>query len=114
MHSERQYIDIESGLARVRGNKTLYGRMLGMFLNGGECAALEENLSAQDYFAAANTAHAIKGIAGNLSLTALFDISATLTEHLRQGEPDEQEVADFRSICAATRQVVEQTIADLA
>ncbi len=38
----KEYIDLDAALGRVRGNKGLYGRMLGMFTASEEFGALEE------------------------------------------------------------------------
>ncbi|MCR5102824.1 MAG: Hpt domain-containing protein, partial [Butyrivibrio sp.] len=40
----------------------------------------------KNYDEAFNVAHAIKGVAGNLALTPLFDEISDMTEHLRQKE----------------------------
>jgi HPt (histidine-containing phosphotransfer) domain-containing protein len=100
--SRRQYVDMDEALARVRGNKKFYRRMLGLFLTSGEFAALDEALAAADYGRAADVAHGIKGMTGNLSLTALFKTSARMMDTLRQGHLDEDALADYRDAYALT------------
>ncbi|MCL2578974.1 MAG: Hpt domain-containing protein [Oscillospiraceae bacterium] len=99
------YINLEEGLGRVRGNQKLYARMLGMFIANKEMALLEEKLAAGDLQGGAEVAHAIKGMTGNLSLTALFEVSATLMEKLGAGEIDQDLVARYREVAQKTLEV---------
>jgi len=111
--SRDDYVNVKEGLARIRDNKKLYRRMLGMFLESGEFAALEDSLMQKDYGKAADSAHAIKGMTGNLSLTELFNVSTKMMEELRQGlAPDESQAA-FRAAYGMTRQYVEEVIQEL-
>lgn len=107
------YVNSAEGLARVRGNATLYKRMLGMFVGSTEFAALEEALAAGDWARGADVAHAIKGMTGNLSLTAIFDASTELMLQLRQGAPDEALLAHYRAVLEETQLQVAQAIATL-
>ena len=91
-----QYINLAEGLGRIRGNKKLYVMMLGMFLNGKEADALEKNLERGDITAAHESVHAIKGVTGNLSFTALFAISSALMDSFKVGKRDETMIEDFR------------------
>lgn len=108
------YLDIEGGLGRLRGNKKLYGRMLQMFMQSAEIDALETALDGQDYPKAAELAHTIKGVSGNLSMPELFETSTELMNQLRSGAPTSEALARYREAVAATRPLVEATIADLA
>ena len=104
------YMNIDEALARVRGNKKLYKRMLQMFLQSAELPALEEAFAAQDYPRAAELAHAIKGMTGNLSLTCLFDISVQLMGQLREGAPDPVAVELYHDALEKTRECVTNAI----
>ena len=106
-------INVQEGLARVRDNKKLYRRMLGMFMESGEFAVMEDSLMQKDYGKAADAAHAIKGITGNLSLTELFRISTKMMEDLRQGVADEESQATFRAAYSQTRMYVEEVMQEL-
>ena len=108
-----QYIDIDEGLGRVRNNKTLYKRMLDMFLNSKETGEFEAFIEQKDCEEASKSAHAIKGIAGNLSLKLLFKLSTDLVEELRKGIINEQALDDYREALEKTRAAVEQTISSL-
>ena len=106
-------VNIAEGLARVRDNQKLYTKMLGMFMESGEFAALEEYLTQKDYAKAADSAHAIKGMTGNLSLTALFNTSTRLMEELRQGAASEEAETDFRAAYSQTRVYVQEVIGEM-
>ena len=113
MLTRDDYINVKEGLGRVRDNKKLYQKMLGMFLHGGECASLEESLANKDLENAANLAHAVKGITGNLSLTALFTISTKMMDELRKGVASEELHAAFTDANRITREYVEEVMREL-
>ncbi|MDL2235180.1 Hpt domain-containing protein [Christensenellaceae bacterium OttesenSCG-928-L17] len=106
-----KYIDLETGLGRVRGNKTLYARMLQMFLDSKEFAAFEDAVAAGNLTAAAESIHGIKGMTGNLSLTAVFETSMALMNDLRAGNLDETLLAEYREALTETQRVVREYIA---
>ncbi|MDR1932645.1 MAG: Hpt domain-containing protein [Spirochaetales bacterium] len=108
---EKKYIDAEIGLGRVRGNAVIYKKMLGMFLNSKEFDTFEEALAANDYSKAADVAHAIKGLTGNLALTPLFEESTKLMNQLRDGKYDEETLASYRSALTETRSEVKKFVA---
>ncbi len=109
----KEYIDLDAALGRVRGNKSLYARMLGMFAVSEEFAALEEALTAQDYARGAEVAHGIKGMTGNLGLMRLCETSAQLMAQMRAGTPDEALVADYHTVLAKTREAAAQLAEEL-
>ena len=111
--TKEDYINVKEGLGRIRDNKKLYRRMLGMFMESGEFAVLEDSLRLKDYSKAADAAHAIKGMTGNLSLTQLYQISAKMMEELRQGIASEESQAVFRSAYSKTRLYTEEVIQEL-
>lgn len=102
---------METGLGRVRGNKKIYGKMLGLFLQSDEFAKLEESLAAGNIEQAGEVAHAIKGMTGNLALDALFEVSTTLMDQLREGTRDEATIENLFATYKATKQVVEEEMA---
>ena len=105
---QKEYINIDSGLARIRGNKVIYKKMLMLFLQSEEFNALEQALTEQNLPKAADVAHAIKGITGNLSLPLLFGISTKILGQLREGEVSQTDIAEYRIILKETRQLVEK------
>ncbi len=97
-----QYINREAGLARIRGNRQLYARMLGMFLASEEFSRLEDALAAGNTAAAGDVAHTIKGMSGNLALDELFRLSAELMGQLRLGSAAPATLEAYRDALRAT------------
>lgn len=109
----KQYVDLDGALTRVRGNKKLYRRMLGLFTQSTEFAALEESLSQGDLTKAGEYAHSIKGMTGNLTLTKVFETSTQLMNELRAGELNDETLAAYRDALTKTRQYVDEVIAEM-
>jgi HPt (histidine-containing phosphotransfer) domain-containing protein len=105
------YIDIDSGLRRVAGSAKIYVKILNSFLATEELNKLTANLTAGDIEAAAATAHGIKGMSGNLSLTKLYNKTVEFEAKLKQGvyEPSEKEV--FDAIADKTRAYLNMMLA---
>ena len=110
MDNRAEYVDTQEAMQRFRGNVSIYRKMLQIFLQQPEFAALEKKLGEQDWTGAAEVAHAIKGMVGNLSLPALFKESTTLMNQLRQGQPDETTLASYRAALQATTKAVEELL----
>ena len=96
------YVDKEAALLRLRGNIKLYRRMLDMLLNSEEFGKLESALARQDFAGAADAAHAIKGITGNLALPLLFDLSSRLMVDLRNGTINDRILEEYRAALTET------------
>ncbi|MCU7960493.1 MAG: PAS domain S-box protein [gamma proteobacterium symbiont of Bathyaustriella thionipta] len=94
---DRQLIDTEGALARLKGNSALYLRLLHsfheQFYNAEqELAAL---LQQQDDEAARQLIHSIKGSAGNLGLTPLYETAALLEKAIKEHQDLHSGQADF-------------------
>jgi HPt (histidine-containing phosphotransfer) domain-containing protein len=106
----KKYIDVDDALSRVRGNKSLYRKMLNLFLQNEEFDNLDNYLAEKDYEKAAASAHAIKGMTGNLSFTALFECSTELLKQLQQGPPDETTVQNYHKALDMTKFLLNDAI----
>ena len=107
-----KYIDIEDGLKRVGGNKKLYLRMVGMFKSSVDFEKLSEQFAARDFEGAGESLHAIKGVAGNLSFTLLFEASVRLMEEIRDtSEVGEESSTEYMRILGETQVAVEELLA---
>ena len=82
-------IDVQGALDRMMGNEKLLARLLGKFLDDQSFAHLEAAFAAQDAEAALNAAHTLKGVAGNLSVTTVYELAGRQCDLLRAGSPDE-------------------------
>ena len=110
---QKKYIDVDSGLARIRGNTAIYKKMLMLYLQSVEFDAFDEALAEQNLSRASEIAHAIKGMTGNLSLPLLFGISTKLMGQLREGELSQVDVAQYHVILKETRHFVEKVLESL-
>ncbi|MDR0470063.1 MAG: Hpt domain-containing protein [Peptococcaceae bacterium] len=108
------YINLKEGLGRVRDNKKLYRKMLGFFMESGEFTALEDSLVQKDFGKAADVAHAIKGMTGNLGFTELFKLSTKMMEELRHDQDAGETVAAFWAAYNQTKIYVEEIMVEFA
>ncbi len=84
--------DLEGGLRRLRGNRSLYRRLLQDFSSRCDRATDEIRvaLGKRDYSSAHHLVHDIKGLAGNLSASDLQKAAGVLDriiQHGKEGEP---------------------------
>ena len=79
-------ICVEQALERMMGSEALLERLLGKFLEDRNLPALREALAAGDTEGAFTAAHTLKGVCGNLSMAALYDLFTRQTEALRCGD----------------------------
>lgn len=82
-------VDIDGGLKRLAGNEALYTKLLGSFLKTVEKNAVTPDFDAADCTETIEKAHAIKGTAGNLSITPLYESYSEILKLLRSGETEE-------------------------
>jgi len=75
--------DMTGALERFVGDEALYEQCFGMFLEDPGFTQLGEALEKKDYTGAFNAAHTLKGVAGNLGLTPLYDAVCAIVEPLR-------------------------------
>lgn len=83
---EEAGINYADALERFGGNEALYARLAVKYANDPHFAALEEALTADDTERAFSEAHALKGVAGNLSFAALYNTATKACEDLRAGD----------------------------
>jgi FOG: HPt domain len=108
------YVNVPEGLGRVANNKMLFARLVKMCQASTEFQKFEDAVVAGDPVVAGNVAHAIKGMCGNLSMTALFNASAKLCDSLRSGVWDEELLATYRSAVSETLEILPALLAELA
>ena len=87
--------DTEEGLNRCMGNQDLYFRLVSKAVDHPDFDLIGKKISEHDLFGAFESAHALKGVLGNLSLTPLYDKVSEITELLRnRSEGDYQVLLD--------------------
>lgn len=79
-------IDVSDGIRRFSGDKEGYRRFLFRFEDDEYYSRICENIQNRDLEKAFYLAHALKGIAGNLSFHELHSALIPLTEELRKGD----------------------------
>ena len=84
-------IDYGDAMDRFGDNAELYERLALKYLNDKHFVNMKAAMEVGDYDKAYAEAHALKGVAGNLSLTNLFTASSMLCESLRHGEAKQAE-----------------------
>jgi len=85
-----QGINVESGLARVGGNKKLYHKLLLQFLenNEGTVAMLQVALKQGDYPRATMNLHTLKGVAGTIGADHLYAATRDLEKRIKEGQDE--------------------------
>lgn len=99
-------VDIDDGLKRLNGNEKLYTRLLGTFIKTFDAGVVKPDFDANNCNEAIEKAHAIKGTAGNLSLTPIYESYSEILALLRTGKPE-----DAREILKKIEPVQEEIIA---
>ncbi len=82
-------VDVEDGMKRLMGNEKLYTRLLGSFVKMIKSQEVTEDFDATDCTPVIEKVHSIKGTAGNLSLTPIFESYSEMLSLLRTGKPEE-------------------------
>ena len=77
-------IDVDDALSRFMDNESLMVKFLLRFPQDQNFRQLQEALAAGDAAGAYTAAHTLKGVAGNLSMAALFRQASAVTEDLRK------------------------------
>ncbi|MCX4268616.1 MAG: Hpt domain-containing protein [Lachnospiraceae bacterium] len=81
-------VDIEDGLKRLNKNEALYKRLLGTFVKTMKAKTIAPDFDASNCTEAIEIAHAIKGTAGNLSITPVYEAYSEIVNLLRTGQPE--------------------------
>ena len=77
-------IDLEDAMERFMDNEAMMTKFLIRFLDDPSFSQLCRAMEQQDAESAFEAAHTLKGVAGNLSMKALFQQTSALVEDLRQ------------------------------
>ena len=93
-------INIDAGLAATGGNKKLYHNLLNRFVEryGQSASLLRELLKKESYVEAARLAHTIKGVAANLGMERITDITKRIESCLPEIPPGENLLEQFEGV----------------
>lgn len=81
-------IDYVDAMDRFGDNAELYERLALKYLNDSHLVGLQAAIEAHDFSDGYSEAHALKGVAGNLSFKDLFQTAALVSDALYAGESD--------------------------
>lgn len=81
-------IDYDQGLKRFLGKSEIYEKYLGKFIEDTNYQDMLVALDKNDIESVFRHAHALKGLAGNLSMNKLYDNIVNLVEELKIGETE--------------------------
>lgn len=85
-------VNVDDALERFMGNVSLYERMLGTFPDMLENSFVEPDFDCNDYGETTENAHAIKGAAGNLSISPLYEAYTEIVRLLRAEQPEQAKI----------------------
>lgn len=85
-------VDIDGGLKRLGGNEKLYTRLLGSFLKAIKTYYVQPDFDCNNYTDIIEKTHALKGTAGNLSITPVYEAYTEIVDLLRSGHPEEAKI----------------------
>lgn len=75
--------DMDGAMERFINDEVLYAECFRLFLEDSNFTALGDALSEKDYPSAFHAAHTLKGVAGNMGLSSLYDAICEIVESLR-------------------------------
>ena len=79
--------DYGATMARFMGSETMYLRLLDMLFQDKNLQKLGDAVASGDLRGVFEAAHTLKGVAGNMGLTPLYDAVCAMVEPLRTGQP---------------------------
>jgi chemotaxis protein histidine kinase CheA len=98
--------NVQEALERFVDDADLYIMCMNLFVGDASFASLGEAIKSQNYEAAFEAAHTLKGVAGNVSAGPLYEIIESLTDKLRANnhagvEEDYKKIMGYRDSLAA-------------
>lgn len=81
-------VNTQEAIARLNNNSAFYVKMLGKFNGELENHPVMPHLESGDLQAAVTSAHTLKGLTGNLSITPLYKAYTEIVALLRADEPE--------------------------
>ncbi|MBC8531733.1 Hpt domain-containing protein [Gehongia tenuis] len=97
--------DYSVTMERFMGNEGMYFKFLNMLLEDQSLKNLGAALAASDYQGAFEAAHTLKGVAGNMGLTPLYNVVCEIVEPLRLRERRDDYKALYQNIEEEFRKV---------
>jgi len=108
------YINEEEGKKRVMNNGKLYAKLLTKFKSDTNLSDLAAFAGSQDWDKAQGSAHTLKGIAANLSLTELFNQSLDVETQLKGKSLNPESLENLKNCFSETVVKIEEVIVKYA
>ena len=108
------YVNEEEGKKRLMNNDKLYAKLLTKFKTDTKLDDLVASAGAQEWEKAHAAAHAVKGVAGNLSLTELYNQSLDVETQIKGKSLKAESMENLKACFAETQVQVEKVIAKYA
>jgi HPt (histidine-containing phosphotransfer) domain-containing protein len=105
------YLNEEEGKRRVMNNAKLYVKLLTKFKAETNLDALVSAADAQDWEKAQAAAHAVKGVAANLSLTELYQQSLDVETQIKGKTLKAESLEGLKNCFAVTLTEIDKVIA---
>lgn len=102
-----EYIDTEDALKRVMGSKNIYKKLMASYKANNYAGKLIEDHNRGDIAEAVKSAHAVKGVAANLSFKKLHELSVNIEASLKSGELCPEMIAEFETAENLTREYLD-------
>ena len=84
-NSDIKGLDVLKGIAVVAGSKAIYLKLLKSFVNNGFCDKIIESVAAGDMEQIRHHAHSLKGVAGNMHMAELYELSRRIEAAAKDG-----------------------------
>jgi CheY-like chemotaxis protein len=108
-------IDLDQAMKVVNNNVKLYTHLLESFSKNDIYVKFLESIEKNDVAAAESSAHALKGVSANLSLTDLHKIFSRVDETLKRGiVPKESEIAKLKQAYDEAMETIKAVVANPA
>jgi HPt (histidine-containing phosphotransfer) domain-containing protein len=104
-------INTEEGVKRVMNNTKLYARLLTKFKEDNNLKEIKNALDAGDMEKAQSTAHTLKGLAANLSLTELYKQTLELETQIKARSVNPEQLTVVENIHVQTLAEMDKVIA---
>lgn len=104
------FVDVEAGLARIKGNKKLYSTLLGSFLRNNSIAELKQELAENDRKKALYTLNNLKNTASNLSLSRLFEKAGEFESGMKNNFEIERNMDSLEEAFRETVQAIQNAL----
>jgi len=111
MANDVVYVNVEEGLKRVMNNSKLLAKLFKKFKEDRNLIDLEAALTANDLPKAQISAHTLKGLSANLSLTELYKQVLELETQIKAGSVVPGQLDTVKTVYSQTLIEVDKVIA---